>query len=84
LADVLDAAPDHPLSNIAPSLTPSPPPPQVADKVASKGALVVLADVLGAAPDHPLSNIEQKGEAHATKSDAISYWPMHRWVVRVM
>jgi hypothetical protein len=35
--------------------------------------------VLGAAPGHPLSNVEQKGEASHTKSDATSYWPLHRW-----
>jgi hypothetical protein len=50
---------------------------QVADKFASKGALVVLADVLGAAPGEFHSNIAQQGAAAAGRKGT-HYWPAHR------
>jgi hypothetical protein len=58
-------------------------PRQVADRIAAKGALVVLVDLLGPPARLPSSNVATGGHTRAGVQHA-HYWPTHRRAARVV
>lgn len=52
---------------------------QLADRAASKGALVILADLLGPPASHPYSSVATRGAA--TVGSAAGYWRIKWWPI---